>query len=89
MDAIAFYRAQEMKRWWPINVAELRLLQREICAGLGFQPGRITTVAADARTIARSPTQVSMPIIDRWLDQAPERLHLLAEAIVHDHGAKA
>lgn len=89
VDAVAFYRAQEMKRWWPINVAELRLLQREICAGLGFQPGRITTVAADARTIARSPTQVSMPIIDRWLDQAPERHHLLAEAIVHDHGAKA
>jgi 3',5'-cyclic AMP phosphodiesterase CpdA len=83
VDAIAFYRAQEMERWWPINVAELRLLQREICAGLGFQPGRITTVAADARTISKSPTQVSMPIIDRWLDQAPERLHLLAEAFVH------
>lgn len=83
IDAVAFYRAQEMTRWWPINVAELRLLQREICAGLGFEPGRIITVAADARTISRSPTQVSMPIIDRWLDQAPEKLYLLAEAFVH------
>jgi 3',5'-cyclic AMP phosphodiesterase CpdA len=89
IDAIAFYRAQEMKRWWPINVAELRYLQREICAGLNFHPGRITTVAADARTISRSPTQVSMPIIDRWLDQAPQRLHLLAEAFVHESGANA
>ncbi len=89
VDAIAFYRAQEMKRWWPINVAELRLLQREICAGLGLHPGRITTVAGDARTISRSPTQVSMPIIDRWLDQAPERLHLLANAFVHGEGIKA
>lgn len=88
VDAIAFYRAQEMKRWWPINVAELRLLQREICAGLDLRPGRITTVAADARTISRSPTQVSMPLIDRWLDQAPERLHLLAEAFVHERGPK-
>jgi 3',5'-cyclic AMP phosphodiesterase CpdA len=83
VDAIAFYRAQEFARWWPVNVAELRLLQQEIGASLGFRPGRITTIAADARTIARSPTQVAMPIIDRWLDQAPERLHLLADAMVY------
>jgi hypothetical protein len=83
VDAIAFYRAQEFERWWPINIAELRFLQREICKELGFRPGRITTVAADARTISRSPTQVSMPIVDRWLDQAPEQLHLLADALVH------
>ena len=83
VDVIAFYRAQEFARWWPINVAEMRYLQWEICAALGFLPGRITTIAADARTHSRSPTQVSMPIIDRWLDQAPERLHLLANALVH------
>lgn len=82
VDAIAFYRAQEFERWWPINVAELRFLQREICDALGYRPGRITTIAADARTISRSPTQVAMPIVDRWLDQAPERLHLLANALV-------
>ena len=83
IDAIAFYRAQEFARWWPINIAELRLLQTEIGSALGFKPGRITTIAADARTIARSPTQVAMPIVDRWLDQAPERLHLLADALVY------
>lgn len=83
VDSIAFYRAQEITRWWPINIAELRLLQCEICDELHFKPGRITTVAADARTIARSPTQVAMPIIDRWLDQAPEKLHLLANVIVN------
>ncbi len=83
VDVIAFYRAQEFARWWPINIAEMRHLQWEICAALGFLPGRITTIAADARTHSRSPTQVAMPIIDRWLDQAPERLHLLANALVH------
>ncbi|BBB97117.1 MULTISPECIES: thymidylate synthase [Bradyrhizobium] len=82
VDAIAFYRAQEFARWWPVNIAELRLLQREIGEACGFKPGRITTVAADARTIARSPTQVAMPLIDRLLDQAPEKLHLLADAMV-------
>jgi hypothetical protein len=82
VDVIAFYRAQEFARWWPINIAEIRHLQWEICAALGFLPGRITTIAGDARTHSRSPTQVAMPIIDRWLDQAPERLHLLANALV-------
>ncbi|RRI84242.1 hypothetical protein EIM01_06605 [Pseudomonas aeruginosa] len=83
LDVIAFYRAQEFARWWPINIAEMRSLQWEICTKLGFTPGRITTIAADARTHSRSPTQVAMPIIDRWLDQAPERFHLLANALVH------
>jgi hypothetical protein len=81
VDAIAFYRAQEFARWWPINVAELRYLQNEICKELRFRAGRITTIAADARTISKSPTEVAMPIVDRWLDQAPERLHLLANAL--------
>lgn len=83
LDAIAFYRAQEFARWWPINIAEIRYLQREICSALEFVPGRITTIAADARTHSRSPTQVAMPIIDRWLDQAPVRLHLLANALAN------
>jgi 3',5'-cyclic AMP phosphodiesterase CpdA len=82
IDCIAFYRAQEFARWWPINVAELRSLQREIGRDLGVAPGCITTIAADARTISKSPTQVAMPVIDRWLDQAPQRLHLLAGALV-------
>ncbi len=84
VDVIAFYRAQEFARWWPINIAEMRYLQSEICnkAGPKFSSGRITTITADARIHSRSPTQVTMPIIDRWLDQAPERLHVLANALM-------
>jgi hypothetical protein len=69
IDCIAFYRAQEFARWWPINVADLRSLQREIGRDLRAQPGLITTIAADARTISKSPTQVAIPVIDRWLDR--------------------
>lgn len=83
VDAIAFYRTQEFARWWPVNIAELRYLQNEICAELRAEPGRITTISADARTISRSPTQVAMPTVDRWLDQVPERIHLLADALVY------
>lgn len=82
IDAITFYRAQEFARLWPVNIAELRHLQLEICDELACSPGRITTITADARTHSRSPTQVAMPIIDRWLDQAPEKIHALANALV-------
>ena len=34
VEVIAFYRAQEFARWWPINVAELRALQVEVCRDL-------------------------------------------------------
>ncbi|WP_188053930.1 metallophosphoesterase [Sphingosinithalassobacter sp. CS137] len=33
VDVIGYYRAQEFRRWWPINVAELRALQNEVCDG--------------------------------------------------------
>ena len=78
VDVIGYYRAQEFRRWWPINVAELRALQNEVCDGKRTRPGRITTVTAEARAIGRSPTEVSVPLIDRWLDQHPGRLFLLA-----------
>lgn len=78
VDVIGYYRAQEFRRWWPINVAELRALQNEVCDGRRTRPGRITTVTAEARAIGRSPTEVSVPLIDRWLDQHPGRLFLLA-----------
>lgn len=82
LDVIAYYRAQEMVRWWPINVAELRHLQMEVVKKIGGKPGRITTIAASARSAARSPTHVAMPIIDRWLDQAPEKYFVLATAML-------
>lgn len=79
LDCTAYYRAQEFKHWWPINVAELRRLQMEVADQVGCSPGRITTIAADARAVAtRSPGQVAVPVVDRWLDQSPEKLMALA-----------
>jgi 3',5'-cyclic AMP phosphodiesterase CpdA len=81
VDCVAFYRAQEMVRWWPINVAELLYLQEEVGGHFAAKPGRITTITSDARATARTPTHVAMPVIDRWLDQAPEKLYVLAVAL--------
>jgi hypothetical protein len=82
LELVAYYRAQEFARWWPINIAELSFLQIEICSAIGLSRGVITTITADARTHSRSPTQVAMPVIDRWLDQAPERILLLSNALM-------
>lgn len=79
LDCTAYYRAQEFKHWWPVNVAELRLLQTEVAKKVNCIPGRITTIAADARvTATRSPGQVAIPVIDRWLDRSPKKIFALA-----------
>lgn len=84
VDIIAYYRAQEFRKWWPINVAELRALQLNVCKGTRMVPGRITTITADARASGTKPTEVLVPIIDRWLDQHPGRLFLLAAHLAGD-----
>lgn len=89
VDAIAYYRAQEFRKWWPINVAELRALQKSVCTGSKMAPGRITTITADARASGNKPTEVLVPIIDRWLDQHPGRLFLLAAHLAGHIGGEA
>lgn len=82
VDCVGYYRAQEMVKWWPINVAELLYMQTKVGRPFGGRPGRITTITACARSLARSPTHVAMPVIDRWLDQAPEKFFVLASALL-------
>ncbi|MES2785855.1 MAG: metallophosphoesterase [Pseudomonadota bacterium] len=84
IDCLGYYRAQEMVKWWPINVAELLDLQTQVGQPFGGRPGRITTITACARSLARSPTHVAMPLIDRWLDQTPEKYFVLASALLSD-----
>jgi 3',5'-cyclic AMP phosphodiesterase CpdA len=79
LDCTAYYRAQEFKHWWPINVAELRKLQLEVAEQLGCSPGRITTIAADARAVvSRAPGQAICRSPVPPLGQAPAKLMALA-----------
>lgn len=84
LECIAYYRAQEFMKWWPVNVAELRKLQLEIAKQLScISVGCITTVVADARIEdGVSPTQVAVPLIDQWLDSCPEKIAAIAHAIL-------
>lgn len=87
LDCLGYYRAQEFGQWWPVNVAELRLMQLHVCERVGkdIYPGLITTITADARAAAneRSPTQVAVPLIDQWLDTHPTHIPMIADVLIN------
>ena len=70
LDCTAYFRKQEMRFWWFVNLAELARLQRQVCdrlrTGKGqnelrtILPGPITTIAARAK-VRSYPTKSSSP----------------------------
>lgn len=87
LDCIGYFRKQEMKYWWPVNVAELAELQKRVFGGIAksngsehLQLGSITTFASIAK-IGSRPPQVTVPIVDRNLDQDPKLLWNMCYAL--------
>jgi 3',5'-cyclic AMP phosphodiesterase CpdA len=65
LNATAYFRKQEMSYWWPVNVAEIRLIMAKVIEGMkDIRVGSITTVAALA-VWQRSRSRVSIPMADR------------------------
>lgn len=90
LECIAYYRAQEFCKWWPVNVAELRKLQLKIGKKLKIKAGGITTITGDARIEDNvSPTQVAVPLIDQWLDNYPGKIAAMAHAILCSNSDKS
>lgn len=93
LECIAYYRAQEFCKWWPVNVAELRKLQIEIGKKLSnpkIKPGGITTITGDARIEENiSPTQVAVPLIDQWIDNNPGKIAAMAHAVLCPNSDKS
>ena len=84
LDCTAYFRKQEIRWWWPINVAELTSLQSELCAALrptydDLVTGTIVTVAAIAKAGDAVP-RVAVPKLDRLLEDDPTELWMLAAA---------
>lgn len=82
VHAIGYFRKQEMRYWWPINVAELRSLQQRVCDGVskrgrGAIAGEIVTISA-IPTFGNTFPRVAITRIDRWVDENPERLLRMA-----------
>jgi non-ribosomal peptide synthetase component F len=86
LNCTSYFRKEEMLYWWPINLAEVVLLQGEALVQLkGRYPelrrGPVITVAAIAYASTSCP-KVAVPIIDRWLDEDPDVLWRLAYLLV-------
>lgn len=78
LDCIGYFRKQEVKYWWPINVAELAQLQKEVFDGIKhkhdrLERGTITTIAGIATESSGTP-RVAIPAVDRAYDLRSEQL---------------
>jgi 3',5'-cyclic AMP phosphodiesterase CpdA len=88
LDCTGYFRKQEMRYWWPINVAELALLQREVLERVTIgssdtrpRPGIVRTITAHALVEDRLPA-VAVPAIDRAVDQTPDDLWRMAYGLI-------
>lgn len=97
LDVVGYFRKQEMPHWWPVNVAELAHLQRDVASGLEDRDvpaaaGSITTVTA-MPVAGRPLPRVAVPSLDRLADSPtgvlPLLLPLLSEAVVPPEAAAA
>jgi 3',5'-cyclic AMP phosphodiesterase CpdA len=83
LDCFAYFRKQEMRYWWPVNLAELALLQDEVRAGLKAEyqagNGRLVTFSAIAEYGTELP-RVAVTEIDRAIED-DDRIWRLAAAI--------
>lgn len=83
LRVVAYFRKQEMRYWWAVNLAELARLQQEAVNRLNEEvgnelvPGEITTITA-VPTSGRQIPRVAIPLMDRWVDDDPARLLRMA-----------
>ena len=78
-----------MRYWWPINVAELGDVRKQVeerlrRRGLSVRPGRLRTISAYAAVEERIPN-VALAAIDRAIDQHPQHLLKMAHTLAHGH----
>jgi 3',5'-cyclic AMP phosphodiesterase CpdA len=77
LDCTGYFRKQEMRYWWPINVAELAIVQEAVRKLVDDElersvvAGRLRTITGQA-LVEESLPDVALPAIDRALDQKPE-----------------
>ncbi|MEU7904248.1 metallophosphoesterase [Actinoplanes sp. NPDC049118] len=85
LGVVAYFRKQEMRYWWAINVAELAILQERMLEEMQaldahYGPGEITTVTA-IPVVAEKVPRVAVPRIDQVADEQPGELVRLALSV--------
>jgi 3',5'-cyclic AMP phosphodiesterase CpdA len=93
LECTGSFRKQEMRYWWPINVAELHCVQRAVAKdvtidGVHPRPGLLRTVTAHAIAEDQLPV-VAVPAVDRAVDQRPQDLWLMAYSLIDPEKAAA
>ena len=84
LDAIAYFRHQEMRYWWPVNIAEISEISRQLLdrlSPLKLSLGRITTFSALAH-IGNAPSFVAVPEIDRLAKTDRNKLWTMVYALI-------
>ncbi len=73
IDIVGIFRKQELRYWWPVNVAELAQLQAEIVRRLGgpHRAGTISTFSTIAY-VEEKPPPVVIPRVDVLFEREPE-----------------
>lgn len=81
---VGYFRKQEMRYWWAVNLAELAELQRQAVERLNRDRGNNPLRAGQISTVTAMPTagstvpRVAIPLVDRWVDDDPTRLIRMA-----------
>jgi 3',5'-cyclic AMP phosphodiesterase CpdA len=78
LNCVGYFREQEMRYWWAVNVAELRELQLTVQKKFNakfssVELGSITTIATVAICGNHTP-RVAVPFIDRMVDMKKDTL---------------
>ena len=89
LEATAFFRKQEMRYWWAINVAEIASLQEHVAQriskpGNRVSPSTITTITSEV-VFSEAAPKVAVPLIDQFAWRDPIQLAKIAAA-VFDNG---
>jgi 3',5'-cyclic AMP phosphodiesterase CpdA len=85
LDCLGFFRKQEMRFWWPINVAELARLQALVLRRLDqtdLRLGSIITYSSFAHVGTEVP-DVNIAVVDRLADHEQDRLWNMAYGVAH------
>jgi len=85
LDCVGYFRKQDLTLWWPVNIAELRAIQKHVL-DLGTEgavrAGHLVTIATEAIHDYVMP-ELSGTTVDRFVDLRPEILMEMAYGAAH------
>lgn len=85
LDCIGYFRKQDLALWWPVNISELRTIQKYVLDLRGdaqLRAGRLVTIAAEGIRDNVLP-QLAGTAVDRAVDLRPDELMQMAYGVTH------